>query len=194
MNDELARRVHPKASLQDLPLPDEQARALRQVADAAGPRAPDAPASSPPGGVGALFVGPPGAGKARAAEALAKELGKDLLRVDLGQLASKYIGETEKNLARVFDAAAQGGAVLLFEEADALFGKRTGVKDSHDRYAHSDVDYLLQRAEAHPGLTVLAAGLRGNLDPALVRRLKFVVEFQPPSKERTPLAREAGEE
>jgi SpoVK/Ycf46/Vps4 family AAA+-type ATPase len=112
-----------------------------------------------------------------AAELLANELRLDLYRIDLSSVVSKYIGETEKNLRRVFDAADRGGAVLLFDEADALFGKRTEVSDSHDRFANIEVSYLLQRMEAYEGLAILTTNMRSALDQAFVRRLRFVVEF-----------------
>jgi SpoVK/Ycf46/Vps4 family AAA+-type ATPase len=128
-------------------------------------------------GISALFVGASGTGKTMAAEVLANELRLDLYRIDLSQVVSKYIGETEKNLRRVFDAAEEGGAVLLFDEADALFGKRSEVKDSHDRYANIEVSYLLQRMEAYQGLAILTTNLKAALDPAFLRRLRFVVQF-----------------
>jgi SpoVK/Ycf46/Vps4 family AAA+-type ATPase len=128
-------------------------------------------------GIAALFWGESGTGKTRAAEAVAGELGLDLHRVDLARTVSKYIGETEKHLARLFDAAEASGAVLLFDEADALFGKRSEVKDSHDRYANIEVGYLLQRLETYAGLAILTTNLRHALDPAFARRLRFVVGF-----------------
>jgi len=133
-------------------------------------------------GVSALFVGPSGTGKTLAAEVLAGELRLDLYRIDLSAVVSKYIGETEKNLRRVFDAADQGGAILLFDEADALFGKRTEVKDSHDRYANIEVGYLLQRMEAYRGLAILTTNLKGALDTAFLRRIRFVVQFPRPDE------------
>jgi SpoVK/Ycf46/Vps4 family AAA+-type ATPase len=111
------------------------------------------------------------------AEALANDLHLDLYRIDLASVVSKYIGETEKNLRRVFDAADQSGAILLFDEADALFGKRSEVKDSHDRYANIEVSYLLQRMEAYRGLAILTTNMKTALDPAFLRRLRFIVEF-----------------
>ncbi len=128
-------------------------------------------------GIAALFAGPSGTGKTLAAEVLARELDLDLFRIDLAAVVSKYIGETEKNLKRIFDAAEAGGAVLLFDEADALFGKRTEVKDSHDRYANIEVSYLLQRMEAYRGLAVLTTNRKEALDTAFLRRLRFVVHF-----------------
>ena len=112
---------------------------------------------------------------AEAAAALANELGRELYRVDLSRVVSKYIGETEKNLARLFDDAEAGGAVLFFDEADALFGKRTEVKDAHDRYANIDVSYLIERLEAYNGLVVLASNRKGALDEAFTRRIRNLV-------------------
>lgn len=127
--------------------------------------------------VAALFHGPSGTGKTLAAEVLANELALDLYRIDLSTVVSKYIGETEKNLRRIFDAAEYGGAILLFDEADALFGKRSEVKDSHDRYANIEVSYLLQRMEAYRGLAILTTNQKQALDTAFLRRLRFVVQF-----------------
>ena len=117
-----------------------------------------------------------------AAEILANELRLDLFRIDLSAVVSKYIGETEKNLRRVFDAAEEGGAILLFDEADALFGKRSEVKDSHDRYANIEISYLLQRMEAYRGLAILTTNMKEALDPAFLRRLRFVVQFPFPDQ------------
>jgi SpoVK/Ycf46/Vps4 family AAA+-type ATPase len=126
-----------------------------------------------------LFHGPSGTGKTLAAMAIARELDLQVLRVDLSRVVSKYIGETEKNLAAVFAEAEQSGAVLLFDEADALFGKRPDVKDSNDRYANVEVAYLLERMEAFPGLAILTTNARANIDPAFLRRLRLAVEFPP---------------
>jgi len=131
-------------------------------------------------GISALFSGPSGTGKTMAAEVLADYLKLDLYRIDLSGVVSKYIGETEKNLAKVFDAAERCGAVLLFDEADALFGKRTEVKDSHDRYANIEVDYLLQRMEGYQGLAILATNRKAALDRSFLRRLRFLVDFPVP--------------
>src|SRR5262249_18959074 len=128
-------------------------------------------------GVTALFAGESGTGKTLAAEVLARELGLDLYRIDLAATVSKYIGETEKNLRRVFDAAEASGAGLLFDEADALFGKRGEGEDGHDRYANLEVAYLLQRMESYRGLAILTTNLRSNVDRAFLRRLRFVVQF-----------------
>jgi SpoVK/Ycf46/Vps4 family AAA+-type ATPase len=134
------------------------------------------------GGLTALFVGAPGTGKTMAAEIIAGELGLDLYRIDLSAVVSKYIGETEKNLERVFRAADQGDAVLLFDEADALFGKRSETRDAHDRHANVQVAYLLQRLETYDGLAILTSNLRGNIDEAFVRRLDVVLEFPLPEE------------
>ena len=131
-------------------------------------------------GLVALFAGESGTGKTLAAEAIAGEVALDLYRVDLATLVSKYIGETEKNLKRLFHAAESSGAVLLFDEADALFGKRSEVKDSHDRYANIEVAYLLQRVEAYRGLAILTTNMRGALDRAFLRRIRFIVTFPIP--------------
>jgi SpoVK/Ycf46/Vps4 family AAA+-type ATPase len=128
-------------------------------------------------GISALFSGASGTGKTMAAEVLANELHLDLYRIDLSSVVSKYIGETEKNLRRVFDAAEESGSILLFDEADALFGKRSEVKDSHDRHANIEVSYLLQRVEAYRGLAILTSNLPEALDTAFLRRIRFVVQF-----------------
>ena len=135
-------------------------------------------------GISALFSGVSGTGKTMAAEVLANELRLDLYRIDLSAVVSKYIGETEKNLRRVFDAAEEGGAILLFDEADALFGKRTEVKDSHDRYANIEVSYLLQRVEAYRGLAILTTNLKSALDTAFLRRIRFILSFPFPDLEQ----------
>jgi len=128
-------------------------------------------------GIGVLFTGVSGTGKTMAAEVIANDLGLCLYRIDLSAVVSKYIGETEKNLRRVFDAAEDGGVILFFDEADALFGKRSEVKDSHDRYANIEINYLLQRMEAYRGLAILATNMKSALDQAFMRRLRFVVNF-----------------
>ncbi|HET9579138.1 MAG TPA: ATP-binding protein [Usitatibacter sp.] len=131
-------------------------------------------------GVKALFAGPSGTGKTMAASVIARELGLDLYKVDLSGLVSKYIGETEKNLDRVFAAARNGNAILFFDEADAIFGRRSEVKDAHDRYANIEVAYLLQKLEDHDGVVVLASNLKRNIDEAFARRLHYVVDFPTP--------------
>jgi hypothetical protein len=181
--DNLAARLEPAARWDDLVLPEAQLALLREVAIHVRQRATvyDAWGFAARGarglGISALFAGPSGTGKTTAAEALANELRLDLYRIDLAALVSKYIGETEKNLRRVFDAAEEGGAILLFDEADALFGKRSDVKDSHDRYANIEVSYLLQRMETYRGLAILTTNMRQALDQAFLRRIRFVVSF-----------------
>ena len=142
-------------------------------------------------GSAALFAGESGTGKTLAAEAIANEVELDLYRVDLATVVSKYIGETEKNLQRLFDAAETSGAVLLFDEADALFGKRSEVKDSHDRYANIEVAYLLQRIEAYRGLAILTTNMKSALDRAFLRRIRFVVQL-PVSGRRRRASRSGG--
>ena len=137
-------------------------------------------------GITALFAGASGTGKTLAAEVLAGALAVDLQRIDLAGVVDKYIGETEKHLRTVFDAAERSGALLFFDEADALFGKRTDVRDSHDRYANIEVDYLLQRMEDYPGLAVLATNRKSALDAAFLRRLRFVLDFPFPDAVGSP--------
>jgi hypothetical protein len=181
--DDLAQRLVPAATWSDLVLPDQQLRALREVAMHVSRRARVyldwgfASKGERGLGISALFAGSSGTGKTMAAEVLANDLRLDLYRIDLSQLVSKYIGETEKNLRRVFDAAEDGGAILLFDEADALFGKRSEVKDSHDRYANIEVSYLLQRMEAYRGLAILTTNLKNAVDTAFLRRLRFIIQF-----------------
>jgi SpoVK/Ycf46/Vps4 family AAA+-type ATPase len=132
-------------------------------------------------GVRVLLSGPPGTGKTLAAEVVAHSLGVDLLIVDISRVVSKWIGETEKHLAEAFDAAERCQAVLLFDEADALFGKRTEVSDAHDRYANLETAYLLSRLERFDGMAILSTNLKQNIDPAFLRRLEFVIDFDEPS-------------
>ncbi len=134
-------------------------------------------------GLSALFSGPPGTGKTMICSLLAKELGLDLYRIDLSQVVNKYIGETEKNLGRVFDEAARGQVMLLFDEADSLFAKRTEVKSSHDRYANLEVNYLLQRMEAHEGVVVMTTNAETSIDQAFRRRIRFRIRFPAPDEE-----------
>lgn len=181
--DQLAARIEPVAGWSDLVLPESQLRSLSEILMHVRQRATVyetfgfARKGSRGLGIAALFAGASGTGKTMAAEVLANELRLDLYRIDLSQIVSKYIGETEKNLRRVFDAAEASGAVLLFDEADALFGKRTEVKDSHDRYANIEVSYLLQRMEEYRGLAILTTNMKKSLDSAFLRRLRFVVQF-----------------
>jgi hypothetical protein len=179
----LAQRIEPTASWHDIVLPAHARALLEQIATQVRGRTRVYEEWGFGGrglrglGIGALFAGPSGTGKTMAAEVLAAELELDLYRIDLSSVVSKYIGETEKNLRRVFDYAEEGSAVLLFDEADALFGKRSEVKDSHDRYANIEVSYLLQRMEAYRGLAILTTNLRGAIDTAFLRRVRFVVTF-----------------
>jgi len=181
--DELAQRIEPAAQWTDLVLPDAQINTLKQVAAHVRRRLTVyeewgfATKGQRGLGVSALFAGESGTGKTMAAEVLAGELGLDLYRLDLASVVSKYIGETEKNLRRVFDAAEESGVILLFDEADALFGKRSEVNDSRDRYANIEVSYLLQRMEAYRGLAILTTNARSAIDTAFQRRLRFVVQF-----------------
>jgi hypothetical protein len=187
--DDLAQRIDALAGWEDLVLPDSELAVLGEIAMHVRGRAlvyeewGFARKSIRGLGVSVLFEGPSGTGKTMAAEVLARELQLDLYRIDLSQVVSKYIGETEKNLRRVFDAADAGGAILLFDEADALFGKRSEVKDSHDRYANIEVSYLLQRMEAYRGLAILTTNRRDALDDAFFRRIRFVARFPFPDHE-----------
>jgi hypothetical protein len=187
--DVLAQRLDPKATWDDLVLPPVEMNLLRQIAaqvenrskvyDLGGFRRK----MNRGLGIGVLFSGESGTGKTMAAEVIANELQLNLYRIDLSQVVSKYIGETEKNLQRLFDAAEDGGAILFFDEADSLFGKRSEVKDSHDRYANIEISYLLQRMEAFGGLAILATNMKSALDQAFLRRLRFTVEFPHPGPE-----------
>jgi hypothetical protein len=181
----LAQRIEPKATWDDLVLPAAEMNLLRQIAGQVGQRNKvyeewGFAAKRTRGlSINALFAGESGTGKTMAAEVIANDLRLNLYRIDLSAVVSKYIGETEKNLRRLFDAAEDGGAILFFDEADALFGKRSEVKDSHDRYANIEINYLLQRMESYRGLAILATNMKSALDPAFMRRIRFVVEFRP---------------
>jgi hypothetical protein len=181
--DALAQRLEPKMEWDDLVLPAMEMKLLSQIAAQVGQR------NKVYGewgfdrkmnrgfGISALFAGESGCGKTMAAEVIANKLHLNLYRIDLSAVVNKYIGETEKNLRRLFDAAEEGGSILFFDEADALFGKRSEVKDSHDRYANIEINYLLQRIESYRGLAILATNMKSALDPAFLRRLRFVVNF-----------------
>jgi hypothetical protein len=181
--EDLAQRIEPMATWDDLVLPAGEKSLLREIGMHVGHRATVyetwgfGARSSRGLGISALFAGASGTGKTMAAEVLANALRLDLYRIDLSSVVSKYIGETEKNLRRVFDAAEDGGAILFFDEADALFGKRSEVKDSHDRYANIEINYLLQRMEQYRGLAVLATNMKKAIDPGFLRRIRFVVNF-----------------
>jgi hypothetical protein len=188
--DGLAQRIDPAATWDDLVLPAAHLELLQEILRHVRHRTQVyerwgfADRTSRGLGVTALFAGESGTGKTLAAEVIAHELGLDLYRIDLATTVSKYIGETEKNLATLFAAAEASGAVLLFDEADALFGKRGEVKDGHDRYANLEVAYLLQRMESYRGLAILTTNLRSNVDRAFLRRLGFVVQFPFPDAEQ----------
>ena len=181
--DDLAQRIDSTATWDDLVLSEQQRQTLRDITAHVRQRANVYEGWGFAGkggrglGISALFSGASGTGKTMAAEVMANELKLDLYRIDLSAVVSKYIGETEKNLRRIFDAAEAGGAILLFDEADALFGKRTEVKDSHDRHANVEVSYLLQRMEAYQGLAILTTNLKESLDKAFLRRIRFVIKF-----------------
>jgi hypothetical protein len=181
--DELAQRLDAKATWHDLVVPAQELGLLRQIAAQVSQRAKVyeewgfGKKMNRGLGISALFAGDSGTGKTMAAEVIANDLRLNLYRIDLSAVVSKYIGETEKNLRRLFDAAEDGGAILFFDEADALFGKRSEVKDSHDRYANIEINYLLQRLEAYRGLAILATNMKNALDAAFTRRLRFIVNF-----------------
>ena len=182
----LAQRIDCKANWDDLILPQQPQQILDQLVDQVRYRYRVydewglANRLNRGLGVSAMFAGDSGTGKTMAAEIIAGELGLDLYRVDLSSVVNKYIGETEKHLRRLFDAFESCGAVLFFDECDALFGKRSEVKDSHDRYANIEINYLLQRLESYRGVAILATNNRGAIDKAFLRRLRFVVNFPMP--------------
>jgi ATPase family associated with various cellular activities (AAA) len=195
LND-LAQRIETVATWDDLVLPETQLQILHDIGAHVRQRAKvyQAWGFATKGarglGISALFAGVSGTGKTMAAEVLANELHLDLYRIDLSQIINKYIGETEKNLRQVFDMAEESGAILLFDEADALFGKRSEVKDSHDRYANIEVSYLLQRVETYRGLAILTTNIKSALDAAFLRRIRFIVQFPfPDSAQRIEIWR-----
>ena len=185
----LAHKIPARYSWEDIVLPADQISLLQEIVATVRGRSKvledwgvgQKLASSR--GVSILFAGPPGTGKTMSAQIIAAELGLDLYKIDLSTIVSKYIGETEKNLERIFTEAESSNAILFFDEADALFGKRSEVRDSHDRYANVEISYLLQRMEAYDGVTILATNLRANLDEAFTRRLQFAVDFPFPEEE-----------
>jgi ATP-dependent 26S proteasome regulatory subunit len=185
---ELAQQITPKATLDSVVLPEREKQQLREIIVHVAQRHKVYEAwgfedqNSRGLGISALFSGSSGTGKTMAAEAIAHELHLDIFRIDLSAVVSKYIGETEKNLSKLFDAAEDTGAILFFDEADALFGKRTEIKDSHDRHANIEINYLLQRMENYRGLAILATNMRDALDPAFIRRLKFIINFPFPDE------------
>jgi ATP-dependent 26S proteasome regulatory subunit len=185
----LARKIIPQYSWDDIVLPDDQLGQLQEMRQQAMYRSVVygqwgfERTLSRGKGLNALFSGPPGTGKTMAAEVIARDLRLDLYQIDLSQVVSKYIGETEKNLGQIFREAQSSKAILFFDEADALFGKRSEVKDAHDRYANIEVGYLLQKMEEYEGVAILATNLRQHLDEAFVRRMQFIVEFPFPDEE-----------
>jgi SpoVK/Ycf46/Vps4 family AAA+-type ATPase len=187
--ERLARRIRPRVGWDDLILPERTARHVREIAERAAHRERVLDewrlGSRRPGerGIVALFSGESGTGKTMAAEVLAGELGLDLYTIDLAMVVDKYIGETEKNLDRIFVEADSVNAVLFFDEADAIFGKRSEVRDAHDRYANVETAYLLQRLETFEGIAILATNLKANIDEAFARRLDAVVDFPMPDVE-----------
>jgi len=184
----LGQKVVPRAGWSDLVLPEERMQQLRELVNGmkfrhvVHERWGFGERLSLGKGLAVLFAGPSGTGKTMAAEVIAGELGLDLFKIDLSAVVSKYIGETEKNLARIFAEAETCNAILFFDEADALFGKRSEVRDAHDRYANIETAYLLQRLEAYEGLVILATNLKKNMDEAFVRRLALAVEFPLPGE------------
>ena len=185
----LARKIKPSYSWEQIILPPDRVQQLREICDCVKYRALvydrwgfDKRLSLGKG-LNVLFSGPPGTGKTMAAEIIAGELALDLYKIDLSSVVSKYIGETEKNLSRIFAEAETSNAILFFDEADALFGKRSEVRDSHDRYANIEVGYLLQRMEEYEGVVILATNFRKNMDEAFVRRMHFMIDFPLPNPE-----------
>ena len=188
--DDLAQRIDSTADWDDLILPERQKEVLSTIVAQVRNRVrvyeewDFATRLHNRGlGVSAIFSGPSGSGKTLAGEVLGARLKLDVYRVDLSALVSKWVGETEKNLRRVFDAAEDGGVILQFDEADALFGRRSEVKDSHDRHANIEVSYLLQRLEAYRGLCILTTNMRDNIDEAFLRRIRFSIEFRFPGRD-----------
>jgi hypothetical protein len=186
--DSLAVKIQPRYTWEDIVLPEEDLLLLREITATIRERplvldewglGRKLVASR---GISMLFAGSPGTGKTLAAQVIARELGMDLYKIDLSSVVSKYIGETEKNLERIFSMASNSNALLFFDEADAIFGKRSEVKDAHDRYANIEVGYLLQRIETYEGVVILATNLRANLDDAFIRRLQFIVDFPFPDE------------
>ncbi len=184
--DKLAERLESKYAFNDIVLPPEQKQVLKDILFQMQHRETSNESrgltdkSNLGLGVSALFVGKSGTGKTMAAEVLAHELNRKLYRIDLRKIESKYIGETEKNLKKIFDAAEDEGAILLFDEADALFGKRTAVKDAHDRYANTEMNYFLERMRSYGGLTIIKSKMKENIDPGFLRRLQYLLEIPSP--------------
>jgi hypothetical protein len=186
---DLTNKVEPIYRWSDIVLPDDSIQQLKEICarvtfgDTVLQNGGFGRKLSSGKGITVLFAGPSGAGKSMAAEVIANELGLSLYRIDLSRVVSKYIGETEQNLERIFNAAMRSNAVLLFNEADSLMGKRSAVHDAHDRYANIEISYLLQKMEQHEGITILTTNLRGNMDDAFLRRLTFTIHFPFPEEE-----------
>jgi len=184
----LAQKITPRYTWSDIVLPAGRLEQLREICNSMRhrPRVYEEwgfdRKLSLGKGLNVLFAGPPGTGKTMAAEVLAGDLGLDLYKIDISAMVSKYIGETEKNLSRIFAEGRSSNAILFFDEADAIFGKRTEVRDAHDRYANIEVSYLLQRMEEYEGMVILATNLRNNMDDAFVRRIQFMIELPFPSE------------
>ena len=187
--EQIAQRMNAKADWKQLHLPHEQVTLLHQITDHVKQRNRIIEGFGLPGrmkrgvGISALFAGKSGTGKTLAAQVIANDLKHDLYRIDLSAVIGKYIGETEKNLDRLFDAADDSNAILLCDEADALFEKRSDVKDATDRYANMPIAYLLQRIESYQGLVILSTNSKESLDKAIMRRIRFIVDFPVPGRE-----------
>jgi ATP-dependent 26S proteasome regulatory subunit len=186
---ELATKIEPRCGWKDIVLPQDKVDLLREICNQVEHRHRVydqwgfGKNMARGKGLSVLFTGSPGTGKTLAAEVMANELGLDLYKIDLSGVVSKYVGETEKNLDGIFKEAEASNGILFFDEADALFGKRTQISDAHDRYANIEVSYLLQKMEEYEGIVILATNLRDNMDAAFTRRIKFVVEFPFPDEE-----------
>lgn len=183
-----AHNTIPKYTWEDIVLPANKKTQLKKVCNYVkqhqrGNKAHDFEKQSLGKGVKIMFSGPSGTGKTMAAQIIASELELDMYKIDLSMVGSKYIGETEKKLNRIFEETEVSNAILFFDEADALFGKRSEVKDSHDRYANAEIDYLLQKMENHNGIVILTSNLGKKVDDAFVRRMHFIVDFPMPKLE-----------
>jgi SpoVK/Ycf46/Vps4 family AAA+-type ATPase len=173
-------QMKPVTTWKQLAIPRDSLNALRTICSRAKDEGLTGRNHAPGKGLAILFAGSDVANKMLAAEIIARELVRDLRRIDLSAVVSKYIGETEKNLGKLFDTAERSGVILFLDEADALFGKRSEVKDSHDRYANIEINYLMRRVEAYCGLAIVATNMKNSLDGAFLRRFKFIVEFPLP--------------
>lgn len=188
--EDVAQRIEPRSSWEDLPLPQDQVSRLKEICGHVkqcdqGFSDEGSEITTDIGrGLCVLFSGPSGTGKTTAAGVIANELELSVYRIDLSSVVNKYIRETEKNLKKVFDAAEETNVILFFDEADSLFGKRSDVSDSHDRYANLEANYLLSRIEEHRGLVVLATNRRENIDEAFIRRIQYFIEFPIPDDEQ----------